>query len=63
MNNAFAIVYAKQGSQQLRNLIELRSTAALPIGGRYRMIDVLLSNISNSGIHSVGLSRSATTSR
>lgn len=55
MNNAFAIVYAKQGSQQLRDLIELRSTAALPIGGRYRMVDVLLSNISNSGIHSVGL--------
>ena len=55
MNNAFAIVYAKQGSQQLRDLIELRSTAALPIGGRYRMIDVLLSNISNSGIRSVGL--------
>lgn len=55
MNNAFAIVYAKQGNQQLRDLIELRSTAALPIGGRYRMIDVLLSNISNSGIRSVGL--------
>lgn len=55
MNNAFAVVYAKQGSPQLRDLIELRSTAALPIGGRYRMIDVLLSNISNSGIRSVGL--------
>ena len=55
MNNAFAIVYAKQGSQKLRDLIELRSTAALPVGGRYRMVDIMLSNISNSGIRSVGL--------
>ena len=55
MNNAFALVYAKPGSHELRELIELRSTAALPIGGRYRVIDILLSNISNSGIRSVGL--------
>ncbi len=55
MNNAFSIVYAKQGGSALRELIELRSTAALPIAGRYRMIDVLLSNLTNSGIHSVGI--------
>lgn len=55
MNNAFSIVYAKQGEPQLRELIELRSTAALPIAGRYRMIDVLLSNLTNSGIRSVGV--------
>ena len=55
MNNAFALVYAKPGSHDLRELIERRSTAALPLGGRYRVIDILLSNISNSGIRSVGL--------
>lgn len=55
MNNAFSIVYAKQGDPDLRELIELRSTAALPIAGRYRMIDILLSNIVHSGIRSVGL--------
>lgn len=55
MNDAFAIVYAKQGVQELQELIELRSAAALPLGGRYRMIDILLSNLSNSGVRSVGL--------
>ena len=55
MNNAFAIVYAKQGDPQLRELVELRSVAALPFAGRYRMIDVILSNLTNSGVRSVGL--------
>lgn len=55
MNNAFSIVYAKQGAPELRELIELRSVAALPFAGRYRMIDVLLSNLTNSGIRTVGL--------
>lgn len=55
MNNAFSIVYAKQGGPELRELIELRSTAALPIAGRYRMIDILLSNLTNSGVRSVGI--------
>lgn len=55
MNNAFAIVYAKQGDSQLRELVELRSIAALPFAGRYRMIDVTLSNLTNSGVRSVGI--------
>lgn len=55
MNNAFAIVYAKQGNRLLDDLVELRSIGALPIGGRYRVIDVLLSNLTNSGVRSVGI--------
>lgn len=55
MNNAFSMIYAKQGNPALRDLIELRSTAALPIAGRYRMIDIQLSNLTNSGIHTVGI--------
>lgn len=55
MNNTFALIYASQGNAQLRDLIELRSCAALPIAGRYRMIDVLLSNLTNSGVRSVGI--------
>lgn len=55
MNNTFALIYASQGNPQLRDLIELRSCAALPIAGRYRMIDVLLSNLTNSGVRSVGI--------
>lgn len=55
MNNAFSIINAKQGSPALRELIELRSATALPIAGRYRIIDVLLSNLTNSGIRNVGV--------
>ncbi len=55
MNNAFSIINAKQGSPALRELIELRSATALPIAGRYRMIDVILSNLTNSGIRNVGV--------
>ncbi len=55
MNNAFSMIYARQGDPQLRDLIELRSAAALPIAGRYRVIDLLLSNLTNSGVRSAGI--------
>ena len=55
MNDVFSIIYADQGSPELRELISLRSVSALPLAGRYRIIDVLLSNLANSGIHNVGL--------
>lgn len=32
-----------------------RSLAALPFGGRYRLIDFMLSNMVNSNIHSVAV--------
>ncbi|MFA7637150.1 MAG: glucose-1-phosphate adenylyltransferase subunit GlgD [Monoglobales bacterium] len=36
-------------------LTKERATASLPIGGRYRLIDFMLSNMANSGIISVGV--------
>lgn len=55
MKDAFAIIYADQGDARLRELIELRSVSALPVGGRYRAIDFVLSNVAHSGIRSVGI--------
>ncbi|MBR2836404.1 MAG: glucose-1-phosphate adenylyltransferase subunit GlgD [Coriobacteriales bacterium] len=55
MNDTFAIIYADQGSPDLRELISKRNVAALPVGGRFRAIDFVLSNLANSGVHSVGL--------
>lgn len=55
MKDAFAIIYADQGDARLRELIEVRSVSALPVGGRYRAIDFVLSNVARSGIRSVGI--------
>ena len=55
MSDIFSIIYADQGSPDLRQLIELRSVSALPLGGRFRAIDFLLSNLTHSSIRSVGL--------
>ena len=54
MNDTFAIIFAEHGNPQLGPLIEYRSVSALPLAGRYRTIDVLLSNIAESGIRNVG---------
>ena len=55
MNDTFAIVYAGHGNPLLGDLIAHRAVAALPLAGRFRTIDVLLSNISQSGIRDVGV--------
>ena len=55
MNDTFAIVYAGHGNPFLGDLIAHRAVSALPLAGRYRTIDVLLSNISQSGIRDVGI--------
>ncbi|OEH93155.1 glucose-1-phosphate adenylyltransferase [Bacillus solimangrovi] len=41
--------------QAMNELTENRSLAAVPFGGRYRLIDFILSNLVNSGIESVGI--------
>ena len=55
MNDTFALVYAGLGNPFLGDLIAHRAVSALPLAGRYRVIDVLLSNISQSGIRNVGV--------
>lgn len=55
MNDTFAIVYAGHGNPFLGELIAHRAVSALPFAGRYRTIDVILSNISQSGIRDVGV--------
>ena len=41
--------------EDLEELTYHRSVASLPFGGRYRLIDFVLSNMVNSGIHSVAV--------
>ncbi|WLR50331.1 sugar phosphate nucleotidyltransferase [Bacillus tianshenii] len=49
------IIDAMTETKAMRDLTEVRSLAAVPFGGRYRLIDFTLSNLVNSGIHSVAI--------
>ncbi len=55
LKNCFGLIYAGEQNLNLVELISQRSVAALPVGGRYRAIDFILSNLVNSGIRNVGV--------
>ena len=47
------------GDEKIAPLTDIRSSNALPIAGRYRIIDFVLSNMANSGIKNVGIATEA----
>ena len=49
------IIFSNIYDSTLGELTNHRTVASLPFGGRYRQIDFVLSNFSNSGIYKVGL--------
>lgn len=53
--NAMGLILADHKRIQLGELTRPRALAAMPFGGRYRIIDFMLSNMVNSGITSVGV--------
>ncbi|MFQ5859604.1 MAG: sugar phosphate nucleotidyltransferase, partial [Anaerolineae bacterium] len=53
--SALAMILAGGASPALSVLTVLRSEAALPFGGKYRIIDFPLSNCVNSGIYNVAV--------
>ena len=56
MNDTLGIILAGvEDTTQLGELTRMRSVAAMPVGGRYRLIDFLLSSMVNSGITNVGV--------
>ena len=42
-------------SDRIHPLTEIRANSALPIAGRYRIIDFVLSNMVNAGIKNIGV--------
>lgn len=54
-NNILGIVFANAHDDMLGDLTKNRSMASVPFGGRYRIIDFMLSNFANAGISHVGL--------
>jgi len=55
IREAFGLIFAADEAPDLRDLVELRAVAALPVGGKYRVIDFVLSNMINSDIRNVGV--------
>lgn len=55
MQDTMGIILTEADDMPLRELTEVRSRAALPVAGRYRLIDFVLSGMVNSGIINVGV--------
>ncbi len=53
--NAMGIVFSYGIEDNLKELTEKRAVASVPFGGRYRIVDFVLSNLVNSGISNVGI--------
>lgn len=54
-NTLMGLIFAENPEASMGELTSIRSLAAVPFGGRYRMIDFILSNMVNSSIINVGL--------
>ena len=54
-NNVLGFIFAATLDDKIPELASSRTTASVPIGGKYRIIDFDLSNMSNSGISNVGM--------
>ena len=55
MRDYHGIIFAYSADNELRELVSVRNTAALPFCGRYRVIDFALSSLRNAGIFNVGV--------
>ncbi len=53
--DALGLIFAYEGDDKMGELSATRTTSSIPFGGRYRLIDFMLSNLSNAGIHDVGV--------
>ncbi len=55
MKNVMGVIYTGENDARLRELTMIRAIAALPVAGRYRVIDFLVSSMVNSGMKNVGV--------
>ena len=55
MTDYHGIVLAYAAAPEMRELVSRRTSASLPVFGRYRIIDFTLSALANAGIHDVGV--------
>ena len=55
MKNVMGVIYTGEKDSFLRELTLMRAIAALPVAGRYRVIDFMVSSMVNSGMRNVGV--------
>lgn len=55
MKDVLGIIFTFDDYDGLRELLDHRTVAAIPFCGKYRIIDFMLSNMTNSGVHEVGI--------
>jgi len=55
MKNVMGVIYTGENDARLRELTMTRAIAALPVLGRYRVIDFLVSSMVNGGMKNVGV--------
>lgn len=55
IRDALGLILTGENDLRLKDLTQSRSVAALPMWGRYRVIDFLISSMVNSGIHNIGV--------
>lgn len=55
MNKCIGIVNLDENENKMNELVKSRTLAAVPFAGRYRIIDFILSNMTNSGIDTIGI--------
>ena len=53
--SAIGVIFSNLHEENVPELVRRRTMASIPFGGRYRVIDFVLSNMVNSGITTVGL--------
>ncbi|MDS0528487.1 glucose-1-phosphate adenylyltransferase subunit GlgD [Clostridium sp. SHJSY1] len=55
MNSCMGIINLDENESKMGELVSNRPLAAVPIAARYRIIDFVLSNMTNSGIECIGI--------
>lgn len=53
--SAMGIIFSDTGKDLLMGLTDNRTTASIPVGGRYRMVDFPLSNMAHGGVSRIGV--------
>ena len=54
-NDVMGLIYTGERDAQLRELTAMRAVAAVPLCGRYRLIDFPLSSMTGSGMRNIGV--------